>query len=139
MNIWVFGKTIHNNRKQSGIQLDTTDKTRDRIFSLVRFKGSIYLPDLYSNIWNLKNKANIDVPLYDGQSTLYFSKMFIYYFYYDYMERKWGEINGQFIYMDINTISCTTNKNRWFFYENIKDDGEKRFDTSNYDKKKHYL
>ena len=69
-------------------------------------------------------------PIYLGLSILEMSKLLMYEFWYDYMKRKYGN-NVKLCYMD--THSFIMNIKTEDFYEDIANDIEKRFDTSNYE------
>ena len=68
-------------------------------------------------------------PIYLGLSILEISKTLIYEFWCDYMKPKYGD-NVKLCYMD--TDSFIMYIKREDFYEDIANDVEKRFDTSNY-------
>ena len=69
-------------------------------------------------------------PVYLGLSVLEISKTLMYEFWYDYIRPKY-EDNAKLCYMD--TDSFIINIKTEDFYEEIADDVEKRFDTSNYE------
>ena len=55
MNNSLLRKTIQNNRKRKVIHLVTTEKTRNRLTSLVNLKGSKYISD-FLQIFEMKKK-----------------------------------------------------------------------------------
>ena len=69
-------------------------------------------------------------PIYLGFSTLDLSKIVMYEFWCKYMKRKYVD-NLKLCYMD--TDSFLMHIKTEDFYEDIPDDVEKRFDTSNYE------
>ena len=69
-------------------------------------------------------------PLYLGLSILEISKTLMYEFWYDYIQPKYQN-NANLCYMD--TDSFIINIKTEDFYEDIADDVEKRFDTSDYE------
>ena len=69
-------------------------------------------------------------PVYLGLSILEISKTLTYEFWYDYIKPKYQD-NAKLCYMD--TGSFIINIKTEDFYEDIANDVEKRFDTSNYD------
>ena len=69
-------------------------------------------------------------PIYLGLSILEISKLLMYEFWYDYMKPKYGD-NIKLCYMD--TDSFIMNIKTEDFYNDIANDVEKRFDTSNYE------
>ena len=68
-------------------------------------------------------------PVYLGMSILDISKSLMYEFWYNYMKPKFGN-NAKLCYTD--TDSFIINIETEDFYEDIANDFEKRFDTSNY-------
>ena len=69
-------------------------------------------------------------PIYLGLSILEISKILMYQFWYYYMKPKYGN-NIKLCYTD--TDSFIMNIKTEDFYEDIANDVEKRFDTSNYE------
>ena len=72
----------------------------------------------------------MDKPIHLHLSVLDLSKTAMYEFCYDYVKPKNGE-NAKLCYVD--TDSFIINIKTEDFYEDIADDVEKRFDTSNYE------
>ena len=79
---------------------------------------------------NEENKIKMDTQVYLGLSILEISKTLMYEFWYDYIKPKYQN-NAKISYMDTGSfiISIKTA----YVYEDITDDVEKRFDTSNYE------
>ena len=77
-----------------------------------------------------KTKVKMNKPVYLGLSILEVSKTLMYEFWYDYMKPKYGD-NVKLCYMDTDRFIVHIKVED--FYEDIADDVEKRFDTSNYD------
>ena len=79
-------------------------------------------------------KVKMNKPVYLGLSILEISKTPMYEFWYDYIKPKYQN-NAKLCYMDsiiiIFIILLLIIKQD--FYEDIADDVEKRFDTSNYE------
>ena len=69
-------------------------------------------------------------PIYLRLSILEISKLLMYEFWYDYMKPKYGD-NIKLCYMD--TDSFIINIKTEYFYKDIANDVEKRFDTANYE------
>ena len=71
--------------------------------------------------------------VYLGMSTLDISKILMHEFWYDYIKQKYGD-RAEICYMDIDSfiIHIITDD----FYEDIANDVERWFDTSNYDENK---
>ena len=69
-------------------------------------------------------------PIYLGLSILEISKILMYEFWYDYMKPKYGN-NIKLCYMVTDSFIMNIKTND--FYEDISNDVENRFDTSNYE------
>ena len=78
-----------------------------------------------------KIKVKMNRPVYLGLSILEISKTLICEFWYDYFQEKYQN-NAKLCYMD--TDSFIIHIKAEDVYEDIRDDVEKIFDTSNYEK-----
>ena len=78
-----------------------------------------------------KTRIKVTKPLYLGMSILDISKTLMYKFWYDYINPKYRD-KAKLCYTDTNgfIIHIITED----FFEDISNDVEKQFDTSNYDK-----
>ena len=79
-----------------------------------------------------KTKAKMIKPLYLGMSMLDISKTFMYEFWYDYIGPKYID-KAKLCYTD--TDSFIVHIKTEYFFEDISNNVERWFDTSNYDKK----
>ena len=79
-----------------------------------------------------KSRIKMNKLLYLGMSILDISKMLMYKFWYDYFKAKYGD-RAKLCYTD--TDSFIINIITEDFFEDISNDVEKWFDTSNYNKK----
>ena len=77
-----------------------------------------------------KTKVKMNKSIYLGFSIFDLSKIVMYEFWYEYMKPKYID-NVKLCYMD--TDSFIMHIKTRDFYEDIADDVEKRFDTSNYE------
>ena len=77
-----------------------------------------------------KTKVQINKPVYLGMSILDISKTLMYEFWYDYVKPKYKD-KAKLCYMD--TDSFVINIFTEDFFEDINNDVERWFDTSNYD------
>ena len=80
-----------------------------------------------------KTKVKMNKPIYLGLSILEISKMLMYEFWYDYMKPKYND-NVRLCYMDTDSFVMNIKTND--FSEDISDDVECKFDTSNYEVKR---
>ena len=130
MNNSVFGKTMENVRKHTDIKLETTDEKRNKLVSEPNYHTKHFSENLLT-IEMKKTKVKMNKPVYLGMSILYICKLLMYEFWYEYIKLKYKE-NAKLCYMD--TDSFVINIFTEDFFEDINDDIEKLFDTSNYEK-----
>ena len=121
MNNPVFGKTMQNVRKRRDTKLVTTDKRRNT---------TKYFSENLIAIEMKKMKVKMNKPVYLGLSILEISKILMYKFCYDYIKPKYRH-NPKLCYVD--TDSFIIHIKTEDVYENIANDVEKIFDTSNYE------
>ena len=76
-----------------------------------------------------KTKAKMNKPIYFSMGTLDISKILTYEFWYNYIKRKYQD-KAKLCYMDTDTFIIHIKTEE--FYEDIVDNVEKWFDTSNY-------
>ena len=78
-----------------------------------------------------KTEVKMNKPIYLGQAILDISKTLMYEFWYDYIKPKYGD-DARLCYMDTDSFIIYIKTED--FYEDIANDVERWFDTSNYDK-----
>ena len=132
MNNSVFGKTMENVRNPRDIKLVTSNKRRKRLVSQPNYHSCKKFSDHLMAIEMKKTRVKMNKPLYLGMSILDISKILMYEFQYNYIIPKYGD----------RAKLCYTNTDRFIiyiktedFFEDISNDVEKWFDTSNYNKK----
>ena len=130
MNDAVFGKTMENVRKHRDIKLVTTDKRRNRLVSEPNYHTTKWFSENLLAIEMKKTKVKMNNPIYLGLSILEISKTLMCEFWYSYMKPKYGD-NVKLCYMDTDSFIMYIKTED--FYEDIVNDVEKRFDTSNYE------
>ena len=77
-----------------------------------------------------KTKVKMNKPIYLGLSILEISKILMYEFWYNNMKLKYGN-DVKLCYMDTDSFIMNVKTND--FYQDIANDVENRFDTSNYE------
>ena len=117
-------------RKHRDIKLVTTDKKRSKLVSEPNYHTINLIFEDLSIIEMKKTKVKMDKPIYLGLSILEISKILMYEFWYDYMKPKYGN-DVKLCYMDTDSFIMNIKTND--FYEDIANDVENRFDTSNYE------
>ena len=130
MNNSVFGKTMENIRKHSDIKLVATDKKRSKLVSEPNYHTINLISEELSITEMKKTKVKINKSIYLGLSISEISKILMYEFWHDYMRPKYGN-NVKLCYMDTDSFIMNIKTND--FYEDIANDVENRFDTSNYE------
>ena len=136
INNAVFGKIMENVRKHRDIKLVTTDKRRNQLVSEPNYHTTKYFSENLLAIEMKKTKVKMNKPVYLGMSILDISKTLMYEFWYDYIKPKYQD-KAKLCYMD--TDSFVIHIKTEDFYEDIANDVEKWFDTSNYENDKRPL
>ena len=131
MNNSVFGKTMENVRKHGDIKLVTTEEKRNKLVSGPNYHTTKQSSENLSAIEMKKTKVKMNKPVYLDMSILNISKTLMYEFWYDYVKPKYKD-KAKLCYMD--TDSFVINIFTEDFFEDINNDVERWFDTSNYDK-----
>ena len=132
MNNSVFGKTMENVRKHRDIKLVTTEEKRIKLVSEPNYDKTKRFSENLLAIEIKKTKVKMNKPVYLGISILGISKTLIYEFWYDYSKPKYGD-KAQLFYTDTDNFVIHIKTED--FYEDIANDVERLFDTSNYDEK----
>ena len=131
INNAVFGKTMENVRKHRDIKLVTNDIKRNKLVSEPNYHTTKWFSEnlLAIEMKKIKTVIKANKPVYLGLAILSLSKIRMYeYCYYD-MKPKYGD-NIKSCYMD--TDSFIIHVKTEDFYEDITNDVEKNYDTSNH-------
>ena len=131
MNNSVFGKTMENVRNHRDIKLVTTNKQRNKFASEPNYHSTKYILEDLLVMEMKKTEVKMNQLIYLSQAILDISKTLMYEIWCDYIKPKY-EDKARLCHMD--TDSFIINIKTQDFYEDISDDVEKWFDTSNYDK-----
>ena len=110
MNNSFFGKAMEDIGKNRDIKLVTTDKRRNQLVSEPNYHTAKWFSECLLATEMNKIKVKINMPVYLGLSLFKTSKKIMHEFWYDYAKPKYHDV-----------------------YEDIANDVEKRFDTSNYE------
>ena len=113
------------------IKLVTSDKRRSILASEPNYHSSKCISKDLTIIEKRKVEVKMNKPIYLSQAILDISKTLMYEFWYDYIKPKYKE-KGRLCYMDTDSFVMYIKTED--FHEDIDDDVEKWFDTSNYDK-----
>ena len=121
---------MENVRKYRNFKLVTTDKRRKQLTSEPNCHTTKYFSENLIAIKIKKTKVKMSKPIYLGMSVFDISKTLIYEFWYDYIKTKYKE-KAKLCYMDTGSFILPIKTED--FYEDIANDVEKWFYTSNYD------
>ena len=131
MNSSVFGKTMENMRNHRDIKLVTSYKRRKRLVSEPNYHSHKKLSEHLMAIEMKRTRVKMTKPLYLGMSILDISKILMYEFWYDYTNPKYGN-KAKLCYTDTDSFIIYIKTEDLF--EDISNDVNRWFDTSNYDK-----
>ena len=130
MNNSVFGKTMENVRKHRDSKLVTTDEKRSKLVSEPNYHTTKRFSENLLATEMKKAKVKMNKPIYLGMSILDISKTLTYNFWYDYFKPKY-EYKAKLYYTD--TDSFIIHIIAEDFFEDIFNDVDVWYDTSNYD------
>ena len=126
----VFGKAMEKVRKHRDIKLVTTDKRRNQLVSEPNYHATKWFSENLLATEMKKRKVKMNKPVYLGLSILEISRILMYELWYDCIKPK-NQDNARLCYMDTDSFSIYIKTED--LYEDIADDVDKRFDTSNYE------
>ena len=129
LNNFVFGKAMENVRNHRDIKLVTSDKRRKRLVSEPNYHSHNKFSNCLMAIEMKKTRVKMAKPLYLGMSILDVSKILTYDFCYDYINQKYGD-RAKLCYADTDSFVIYIKTEDLF--EDISNDVERWFDTSNY-------
>ena len=125
MNNAVFGRPKENVRKHRDIKFVTTDKRR--LVLDPNYHAIKWFSETLVAIEMRKTKVKMNKPIYLGMAILDISKIAMYEFWCNYIKPKYDD-NGNLCYTDTDSFIIFIKTED--FYEDVADDVEKRFDTS---------
>ena len=109
----------------------TSDKRRKRLVPEPNYHSHKNFSEHWMAIEMKKTKVKVIKPLYLGMSILHISKTLMYELWYNYIKPKYG---GRAKLCHTDTDSFVIHMKTEYFFEDISDVVDGRFDTSNYDK-----
>ncbi|XP_022799901.1 uncharacterized protein LOC111337802 [Stylophora pistillata] len=128
MNNAVYGKTMENIRKRVDVRLSNSEDTVKRLANKVNFKHCTIFSENLSAIEMRKTQITFNKPLYLGMCILDLSKILMYDFHYNYIKAKYGD-RAKLLMTDTDSLCYEIQTDD--FYQDIKPDVNKLFDTSN--------
>ena len=124
-------KQLGNVRKDRYIKLVATEGTRIKLVSEPNYHPPRHFSKYLLAIkMKKKTKAKMNKPVYIGMSILDRSKTLMYEFWYDYLKRNYND-KAKLCYLD--TDNFVINIFTEDFFEDIKNNAERWFDTSDFD------
>ena len=128
----VFGKTMENVRNHRDIKLVTTNKRRSILASPPTYHSTKYISKSLLIMEMKKTEVKMNKPIYLGQAILDLSKTLMYEFWYDYIKPMYNN-KAKLCYTDTDSLVIHIKTDD--LYNDIANDIERLFDTSNYNKK----
>ena len=129
MNNAVYGKTIENVLKRQDIKFCCEKKKALRYVKKINFKReTVFTKNLVAIHMN-RLQVKYNKPIYAGFSVLEMSKWRMFKFVYEYLKPKWGN-RVEVIQTDTDGLMLHIKTED--FYEDVKPDITKWFDTSNF-------
>ena len=127
----VFGKTIENIRKRQNVKLVDDRKKALNLSSKPNFDRATIFDEDFVAIHMKKTEVYFNKPIFVGQAILDISKILMFDFHYNYIREKYGD-KAELLMTDTDSLVYFIETDD--FYEDIKKDVKKWFDTSNFPK-----
>ena len=137
MNNAVFGKSMENTRNRIDYELCDDLKRLKKLTSDPRFNKFTILraetkgDDGLVGISRIKNKVELNKPVYAGLTILDNSKLNMYEFHYEYIKPKYGN-KSKLLFTDTDSLCYYIETDD--LYKDFQAVGKDRFDFSNYSK-----
>ena len=130
MNNSVFGKTIENIRKRQNIILVDNRVKAVKLSSRPNFdRATIFDRNLVA-IHMKKTEVYFNKPVYVGQAILDLSKLLMFDFHYNYIQKKYSYKKARLLFTDTDSLMYVIKTDD--FYKDISEDIKSKFDTSDY-------
>ena len=130
MNNSVFGKTIENIRKRQNIILVDNREKAVKLTSRPNFdRATIFDRNLIA-IHLKKTEVYFNKPVYVGQEILDLSKLLMFDFHYNFIQRKYLYKRAKLLFTDTDSLMYEIHTDD--FYADISEDIKTKFDTSDY-------
>ena len=130
MNNSVFGKTIENIRKRQNIILVDNRAKAAKLSSRPNFdRATIFDKNLVA-IHMKKTEVYFNKPVYVGQAILDLSKLLMFDFHYNYIQKKYSYKRAKLLFTDTDSLLYEIKTDD--FYKDISEDIKARFDMTDY-------
>ena len=130
MNNSVFGKTIENIRKRQNVFLVDNRAKAVKLTCRPNFdRATIFDKNLVA-IHLKKTEVYFNKPVYVGQAILDLSKLLMFDFHYNFIQKKYSYKRAKLLFTDTDSLMYELNTDD--FYDDIRNDIREKFDTSDY-------
>ena len=130
MNNSVFGKTIENIRKRQNVFLVDNRAKAIKLTCRPNFERVIIFDQNLVAIHLKKTETYFNKPVYVGQAILDLSKLLMFDFHYNFIQKKYSYKKARLLFTDTDSLMYELKTDD--FYDDIKEDIKTRFDTSEY-------
>ena len=130
LNNSVFGKTIENIRKRQNVFLVDNRAKAVKLSSRPNFDRSTIFDQNLVAIHMKKTEVYFNKPIYVGQAILDLSKLLMFDFNYNFIQRKYSYKKARLLFTDTDSLMYELKTDD--FYKDIKEDIRDKFDTSDY-------
>ena len=130
MNNSVFGKTIENIRKRQNVFLVDNREKASKLSCKPNFERATIFDRNLLAIHLKKTEIYFNKPVYVGQAILDLSKLLMFDFHYNFVQKKYSYKKARLLFTDTDSLMYELKTDD--FYKDIKDDIKARFDTSDY-------
>lgn len=132
MNNSVFGKTIENIRKRQNVKLVEDKEKPLKLSSRPIFDRATIFDNNLVAVHMKKTEVYFNKPIYVGQAILDLSKTLMFDFHYNYIKEKYGD-RAELLFTDTDSLMYEISTKD--FYNDIRKDVKRKFDTSDYPEK----
>ena len=130
LNNSVFGKTIENIRKRQNVFLVDNREKASKLSCRPNFERATIFDRNLLAIHLKKTEVYFNKPVYVGQAILDLSKLLMFDFNYNYIQKKYSYKKARLLFTDTDSLMYELKTDD--FYSDISADIKARFDTSDY-------
>ena len=130
LNNSVFGKTIENIRKRQNVFLVDNRAKAAKLTCRPNFERAIIFDRNLLAIHLKKTEIYFNKPVYVGQAILDLSKLLMFDFHYNFVQKKYSYKKARLLFTDTDSLMYELKTDD--FYKDIKDDIISKFDTSEF-------
>ena len=129
MNNSVFGKTIDNIRKRQNVKLIEDKEKALKLSSRPNFDRATIFDNNLVAVHMKKTEVYFNKPIYVSEAILDLSKTLMFDFHYNYIKEKCGD-RAELLFTDTDSLMYEISTED--FYNDIRKDVKRKFDTSDY-------